>query len=159
MGGPSSRSIPTVVPDRGSGLHDGLVNLAQAVAETADKPEWWQSALTPLGYVLAAIIAGSVAIRLARKTPHENLKALVEIRKAMPHDRPNLDEDGVLDAAIRHELDNIATLTAARGRGLSAYAWARVKLAFARTFESPGLTGLAIGAVMLGGWAVGQLFA
>ncbi|MFE4501707.1 hypothetical protein ACFRFQ_17785 [Rhodococcus sp. NPDC056743] len=114
--------------------------------------------LTPIGYVLAAAIAGSAAIRLARKTPHENLKVLVEIRQAMPHGRSNLDENGVLDAAVRHELDNIATLTAARGRGLSAYAWARIKVAFARTYDSPGLTGLAIGAIMFGGWAVGQRF-
>lgn len=116
--------------------------LAQAAAEAVDKPEWWQSALTPLGYVIAALIAGGFAVRLARKTPHENLKTLVEIRKAIPRGRTNLDEKGVLDAAIKHELENIATLTEARGRGFWAYAWARIRLAFSRTFDQPFMFGV-----------------
>lgn len=110
-------------------MHDARVNFAQATPEVvttavtaaASKPEWWQSALTPLGYVIAALIAGGFAFRIARKTPHENLKALVEIRQTLSEGDVNLDENGVLAAAIGHELDKIDRLTTAREKGFWEY--------------------------------------
>lgn len=113
-------------------MHDALVNLAQAatVAVDSTKPEWWQSALTPLGYVIAALIAGGFAFRIARKTPHENLKALVEIRQTLSEGDVNLDESGVLAAAIGHELDKIDRLTAAREKGFWEYTRTASKDAF-----------------------------
>ena len=77
---------------------------------------WWQSVLGGIGVVLAAIIAGSFAVRNARKTPHETLKTLVEIaEKADGHIQP--EDRTVLDVAIHREIERIDRLNQARLRG------------------------------------------
>ncbi|WP_431816289.1 hypothetical protein [Gordonia jacobaea] len=77
----------------------------------------WPTALATL---VVGLLAGWVATRNARKTPHENLKALTEIRAALADD----DETAtmVLNEAIKYEIDRLARLSAARRRGSLAYA-------------------------------------
>lgn len=56
-------------------------------------PSILETILGSTGAITAAVIAGSVAVRNARKTPHENLKALLEILKdehVWREDRPIL---------------------------------------------------------------------
>lgn len=60
--------------------------------------DWIRYIFTPL---IIASITSLIAIRNARKTPHERLKNLVEIHKNMP---PNLDSAKVVESAIAREL-------------------------------------------------------
>jgi len=65
---------------------------------------WWQSILGWGGVIIAAIIAGSFAIRNARKTPFETLKTLVEVL-----DRSHLvwrEDRHILETAIHRELQS-----------------------------------------------------
>jgi hypothetical protein len=81
---------------------------------------WWQSVLGGAGGVLAAIIAGSFAVRNARKTPHETLKTLVEIAEKLEgHIQPQ--DRAVLDAAVRREIARIYRLNQARLEGFWKY--------------------------------------
>ena len=92
-------------------------------AQTADTVTlWWQSIAVPTGVVLAALIAGTVAVRTARKTPHEKLRELAEIRALLianaTHDM--VIEVRKLDDSIRIEVDKIDRQSQAVGRGRSA---------------------------------------
>ncbi|MEO3757309.1 hypothetical protein ABGB19_03330 [Mycobacterium sp. B14F4] len=85
---------------------------------------WWQTVLGGVGVVLAAIVAGSFAVRNARKTPHETLKILVEIAEnaeglIRPEDRE------VLETAIHREIQRIDRLNRARLEGFWRY-WAEI---------------------------------
>lgn len=83
---------------------------------------WWQTVLGGVGVVLAAIIAGSFAVRNARKTPHETLKTLVEIAE-QAEGHIQADDRAVLDAAIHREIRRIDRLNQARVEGFWRY-WA-----------------------------------
>lgn len=72
-----------------------------------------------VGAVIAAVIAGWFGGRNARKSPHERLKALVEIAKDMPD---GLDTDETVKRAIERELRHIARLNAAREQSYGRYA-------------------------------------
>lgn len=70
------------------------------------------------GVITAAVIAGSVAVRNARKTPHETLKSLLEIMKdenIWREDRP------IVAAAVHREIQRIGILNEARLQGFWAY--------------------------------------
>ncbi|WP_209447591.1 hypothetical protein [Rhodococcus qingshengii] len=60
----------------------------------------------------------------------------------------NLDENGVLAAAIEHELNNIAALTAARKRGFLPYVKAAAEIGF-------GSGGASFPSILFGGAALG----
>jgi hypothetical protein len=77
---------------------------------------WWQSVLGGVGVVLAAIIAGSFAVRNARKTPHETLKTLVEIAEKAD-DHIECEDQDVLKAAMHREIQRIDRLNQARLEG------------------------------------------
>lgn len=99
---PSSLSRVTTVR-----WHDALVT------------PWWQPILGWGGVVIAAIITGGIAIRNARKTPHEKLKTLVEIL-----DQSHLvwrEDRHVLETAIHREIQRIARLNEAQLEGWWAY--------------------------------------
>ncbi|GCE40956.1 hypothetical protein Rhow_004599 [Rhodococcus wratislaviensis] len=83
------------------------------LAEAAADSQWWENALTPIGYIIAAAIAAGVAVRLARKTPHENLKALTDIYVELPS---AVDERAVIEKAIQQELDKLEALSKARDK-------------------------------------------
>lgn len=70
--------------------------------------------------MLAAIIAGSIAVRNARKTPHETLKTLVEIAEKAG-DLINANDQDVLKAAMHREIQRIDKLNQARLGGFWAY--------------------------------------
>src|ERR1700722_662225 len=90
---------------------------------------WWQSVLGGAGVVLAAIIAGSFAVRNARKTPHETLKTLVEIaEKAEGNIRR--EDRAVLETAIHREIQLIDRLNQARLEGFGKYWMERLRQAF-----------------------------
>jgi hypothetical protein len=81
---------------------------------------WWQTVLGGAGGVLAAIIAGSFAVRNARKTPHETLKTLIEItEKAEGQIQP--EDRAVLIAACHREILRIDRLNRARREGFWKY--------------------------------------
>jgi hypothetical protein len=81
---------------------------------------WWQSVLGGVGVVLAAIIAGSFAVRNARKTPHETLKTLVEIAEKAENLIEAEDQD-ILKAAMHREIQRIDRLNQARLEGFWTY--------------------------------------
>ncbi|MBJ8342968.1 hypothetical protein JGU71_29185 [Antrihabitans sp. YC3-6] len=81
---------------------------------------WWQPALMSAGTILAAIVAGSFAVRNARKTPHERLKTLVEIVEKLP-DEVGRDDRAILANAIDREIQRIKLLNDARLEGNWAY--------------------------------------
>ena len=81
-----------------------------------------ESILGGTGVIAAAVIAGSVAVRNARKTPHETLKSLLEIlsdEHVWREDRP------ILAAAVHREIQRIELLNEARLQGFWAYQRAR----------------------------------
>ena len=91
---------------------------------------WWQTVLGGIGVVFAAIIAGSFAVRNARKTPHETLKTLVEIaEKAEGIIRP--EDRAVLEAAVHREIQRIDRLNRARLEGFWRYWMERTKQSLA----------------------------
>ncbi|MVU83310.1 hypothetical protein GPX89_39490 [Nocardia sp. ET3-3] len=78
----------------------------------------WQAILGGSGAVLAAIIAGSVAVRNARRTPHDVLKSLLDILK----DEHIWREDrAILEVAVHREIQRIRALNEARLQGFWAY--------------------------------------
>jgi hypothetical protein len=79
---------------------------------------------TPLVAFFGAIITAWVATRNARKTPHENLKTLTDIRTALADELPVVDPEEALSRAISLEVKKLDEVTAARERGLWAYFWA-----------------------------------
>ncbi|WP_445160790.1 hypothetical protein ACTXG5_21920 [Mycobacterium sp. Dal123C01] len=81
---------------------------------------WWQSVLGGVGVVLAAVIAGSFAVRNARKTPHETLKTLVDIAEKAENLLEPDDQD-VLKAAMQREIQRIDRLNQARLEGFWTY--------------------------------------
>ncbi|WP_155981472.1 hypothetical protein [Nocardia sp. BMG111209] len=85
---------------------------------------WWQIVLGWGGGIISAVIAASVAVRSARKTPYEALRALVEL-----HDSEHLSDEqrAVLDKAIEWEIGRLAGITNARWRGFWAYVRERVR--------------------------------
>ncbi|MFD9663443.1 hypothetical protein ACFWAY_17735 [Rhodococcus sp. NPDC059968] len=118
--------------------------LAQGTGSTP----WWQS--VPLGVVVAALIAAWVTVRTARKTPHENLKVLSEIRGALEKEMAAVDPRSALDKAIRLEIDNLEKLNVAREKGTIAYLresaaqrWALVFVGSTAIFLILGLASLA----------------
>ncbi|WP_460723872.1 hypothetical protein [Nocardia heshunensis] len=72
--------------------------------------------------VSVALIGGAFAIRNARKTPHENLKSLLELLKD-----PDIHagDRNVLDKAVHREISRIGLLNDARIQGFWAYQRAR----------------------------------
>jgi hypothetical protein len=103
---------------------------------------WWQTVLGGIGVVLAAIIAGSFAVRNARKTPHETLKTLVEIaEKAEGHIEPQ--DLAVLATAVHREIQRIDRLNRARLEGFWKYWWENVRQFLAIDSIAVDLTGLA----------------
>jgi hypothetical protein len=87
---------------------------------------WWQAALGAFGAILAAIIAGSFAVRNARKTPYETLKTLVDIaEKAEGHIWR--EDRVVLEAAVHREIQRIDRLNQARLGGFWSYWFERLK--------------------------------
>jgi hypothetical protein len=91
---------------------------------------WWQTLLGAVGVVLAAIIAGSFAVRNARKTPHETLKTLLEIAEtAGAHIEP--EDKAVLKAAVHREIERIGLVNQARLQGFWKYWLEAVRQGFA----------------------------
>ena len=84
---------------------------------------------TPVGTVVAAIvgalIAGYFGGRNGRKTPHDNLKALVDIQKGLLDIRASLpadlDDHVVIGKAIRRELAQIEALSNAHDISAARY--------------------------------------
>ncbi|EFG73702.1 hypothetical protein HMPREF0591_6389 [Mycobacterium parascrofulaceum ATCC BAA-614] len=103
---------------------------------------WWQPVLGTVGVVLAAIIAGSFAVRNARKTPHETLKTLVEIAEKAGNLIEAEDLD-VLKAAVHREIQRIDRLNQARVEGFWKYWWENVKQSLAIESVSFDLGGVA----------------
>lgn len=86
---------------------------------------WWQPILGWRGVIIAAVIAGSIALRNARKTPHETLKTLVEIL-----DKSHLvwrEDRHILELAIHRELQRLDRLNQARLEGFWAYQRERIR--------------------------------
>jgi hypothetical protein len=74
--------------------------------------------------LFVGLFAGWVTTRNARKTPHENLKALTEIRTALANDPAAAF---ALDEAIAFEIERLEEITLARGQGRIRYWWTRVR--------------------------------
>ncbi|MBF6297055.1 hypothetical protein IU459_05795 [Nocardia amamiensis] len=86
---------------------------------------WWQPILGWGGVIIAAIIAGGIALRTAQGTPYETLKTLVEIL-----DKSHLlgrEDRQVLEIAIHREVQRIEQLNQARLEGFWAYQRVRLK--------------------------------
>ncbi|MEW1881021.1 hypothetical protein AB0O58_15125 [Rhodococcus sp. NPDC080181] len=116
--------------------------LAQASDAAPSILERFGPVFVPVGVILAAIIAGSFAVRNARKTPHEQLKTLVEIREKL-----HIVDTHVIDAAIDREIAKIDRLNAARIEGFWQYAWQRLK----EWYDDPTPDLLAVGVAGLAG--------
>lgn len=114
--------------------------LAQANDSAPSILERFGPVFVPAGVILAAIIAGSFTIRNARKTPHEQLKTLVEIREKL-----HVVDTHVIDAAIDRELEKIDRLHSARTRGV----WSGLNEAVKQALEITYGRGL-FGAVVAG---------
>ncbi|MEU4807922.1 hypothetical protein AB0H20_01845 [Nocardia fluminea] len=124
---------------------------------------WWQPMLAWGGVVIAAIIAGGFAVRNARKTPHENLKTLVEILEKSEH--VWRDDRRVLEEAVHREIQRIDQLNRARVEGFWSYLGERSKqilrspdtffgIFFGAAYETGALMGRAIAGLaelMVGG--------
>ncbi|MCG7635321.1 hypothetical protein MHN80_23690 [Gordonia McavH-238-E] len=114
--------------------------------------DWLRFIVTPL--VVAGITA-IVAARNAKKTPHERLKNLVDIRKNMP---VYLDSRNVVESAIARELVDFDRRLAADQRGFWAgarervaqFEWPLVSLVAAAVFS----VGTLIAALVDPGWRV-----
>ncbi|MEV4155831.1 hypothetical protein AB0J48_22660 [Nocardia salmonicida] len=86
---------------------------------------WWQPILGWGGVVIAATIAGGIAVRNARKTPHENLKTLVEILDMSQHIWR--DDRRVLEESVHREVQRLDRLNQARVEGFRPYFVERIK--------------------------------
>jgi hypothetical protein len=86
---------------------------------------WWPPVLAAVGTVLAAILAGSFAVRNARKTPHETLKTLVDITQTAQ--LISSEDLQVLQAAIHREVLRIRLLNDARIEGFWQYQFERIR--------------------------------
>ncbi|MDJ0363245.1 hypothetical protein [Rhodococcus sp. H29-C3] len=73
--------------------------------------------------VFLALFSGWLAWRLARKTPHENLKALVEIEAALS---PNIQDAGAIRNAIELELKRLEKSTVAHDSKWREVLWSRI---------------------------------
>ncbi|WP_141564533.1 hypothetical protein [Mycolicibacterium palauense] len=80
----------------------------------------WTPVATGVGTIVGALIAGWFGGRNARKTPHDRLKALVEISRDLP---PGVDVDGAVEGAMRRELRHLDRLNKAREESLLKYWW------------------------------------
>lgn len=69
------------------------------------------------------LFSGWIAARIARKTPHENLKALVEIKAALD---PTIDTDGAIDESIRLELKRLNQIAESAKSDWRPYLWVRI---------------------------------
>lgn len=109
---------------------------------------------TPLVTFLAAVLGAWVATRNARKTPHENLKTLTDIRASLGGELPLVDPDGALSDAIRLEVTKLNELTIARGRGLWPYVKAVVRQRIIMYFSiwAAFLTIVALALFATGSW-------
>ena len=96
--------------------------------------DWLRYVLAPL---VIAILGAIVATRNAKKTPHERLKNLVEIRANLPE---NLDSKRVVEAAIARELVDFDRRIAADQRGF----WAGVR---ERAIQRPNVTLLRVSVI------------
>ncbi|MEV0059785.1 hypothetical protein [Nocardia sp. NPDC050718] len=106
---------------------------------------WWQPMLAWGGVIIAAIIAGGIALRNGRKTPHENLKSLVEIldksQHVWRHDRY------ILEQAIHREIQRLDKLNKARLEGFWAYNLERIRQS--SPWESGNAVALAVIAIVV----------
>ncbi|WP_206499030.1 hypothetical protein [Rhodococcus sp. KRD175] len=118
--------------------------LAQANDAAPSILERFGPVFVPAGVILAAIIAGSFTIRNARKTPHEQLKTLVEIREKL-----HVVDTHVIDAAIDRELEKIDRLYSARTRGVWSGLNEAVKQALEVTYGGGLLGAVAAGVAEL----------
>ena len=90
---------------------------------------WLQAVLGGTGAVISALIAGSFAVRNAKRAPHDNLKSLIDIGSV---DSGLLsDEDvSVLREAVHQEVVRIGRLSDARTQGFWAYQRERLEILF-----------------------------
>jgi hypothetical protein len=82
----------------------------------------WLGIFDVLSPVFLGLFSGLVAWRLARKTPHENLKALVEIEAALDE---NLENSGAVQRAIELELRRLDESTVAAGKKWREVMWSQ----------------------------------
>lgn len=82
----------------------------------------WLGIFSTLTPVFLGLFSGWVAWRLARKTPHENLKALVEIEAALDE---NLENSGAIKRAIELELRRLDKSTVAAGKKWREIIWSQ----------------------------------
>lgn len=83
---------------------------------------WWEifQATIPL---FLGLFSGWVAARIARKTPHENLKTLVEIQADLD---PNIDTCGAIEKSIKLELRRLEHSTVTADKKWREVLWARI---------------------------------
>jgi formate hydrogenlyase subunit 4 len=86
--------------------------------EVLEGREMWGILAAPIAGLIGALLAAWVALRNARKSPHENLKALADIRSALASDLEHVDPQQALSRAIRFEVRKLDKLTEARERGI-----------------------------------------
>ncbi|MEV6071858.1 hypothetical protein AB0L82_35415 [Nocardia sp. NPDC052001] len=124
-----SRSLPfdmrALAPDRQIQIPERLLRLGSKSSlplrfswHGRGVPTILESVLGGTGVVTAAVIAGSIAVRTARKTPHENLKSLLEILK---DDHLEAADRDIIAASVHREIARIGMLNAARLQGFWAY--------------------------------------
>jgi hypothetical protein len=85
---------------------------------TAPTP-WWQAVLGGIAIVVAAIITGTAAYRVGRKTPFDTLKALVDILDKSDH--LFVEDQAILKIAVHHDVQRIERLNEARSKGYWTY--------------------------------------
>jgi hypothetical protein len=82
---------------------------------------WLQIFLTSIPLFIG-LFSGWVTSRIARKTPHENLKALVELKAAVDS---GVDPEGIIDKAIELELQRLKQSTVSEDAKWYQIVWGR----------------------------------
>jgi hypothetical protein len=77
--------------------------------------------LVPL---LVGLFAGWVATRNARKTPHDNLKALVDINSSLAD---GMDPDRIVETAMRRELRRLDRINRSREGSFPHFVWVQIQ--------------------------------
>lgn len=96
--------------------------------------------LVPL---LVGLFAGWVATRNARKTPHDNLKALVDINSSLAE---GMDPDGIVETAMRRELRRLDRINRSREGSFAHFVWVQIQNNGAMTVAAIALVaGMAAG--------------
>lgn len=106
----------------------------------------FEAVIAGVSTVTVAVIAGSIAVRNARKTPHENLKSLLELLKD-PDIRT--EDRAVLDRAVHREISRIGLLNDARIQGFWAYQRARYLGGMSRYTQNALLAALVLPALTI----------